>query len=297
MASSRGRPVTFEADGQPHQEQGPAGRTINTRATLTGERLLVTTTGNRGNDFTVTLEPIDNGSNLRVTRRIQDDALRQPVTVVSYYTRTSDEAQWEIEPVSRRAPSRTDSSTNDLGVPDGTRLIGTLDNALNTRTANAEDRFTITTRSPSEYEGAVIEGTISSVNESGRVSGRAEMAFNLDRIRLRNGRTYQFDGVIDSVRTADGKTIHVSSEGAVGDGSQTQRTVERGAIGAALGAIIGAISGGGQGAAIGAAIGAGGGAGTVIAQGRDQLELGRGTELTITSGPPANQPTATSGQR
>ena len=65
--------------------------------------------------------------------------------------------------------------------------------------------------------------------------------------------------------------------------SQTEKTVQRGAIGAALGAIIGAVSWWRQGAAIGAAIGAGGGAGTVIVEGRDQLDLPRGTELTITS--------------
>lgn len=65
--------------------------------------------------------------------------------------------------------------------------------------------------------------------------------------------------------------------------SQTEKTIQRSAIGAALGAIIGAISGGGTGAAIGAAIGAGAGAGTFIVQGRDQLDLPRGTELTITS--------------
>ena len=51
-----------------------------------------------------------------------------------------------------------------------------------------------------------------------------------------------------------------------------------------LGAIIGAIASGGKGAAVGAVIGAGGGAGTVIAQGRGQLDLQRGTEVTITSG-------------
>jgi hypothetical protein len=297
MASSRGKPITFEADGQVHQEQGSAGRTINTRATLTGEQLLVSTTGNRGNDFTVTLEPIDNGSNLRVTRRLQDDAIRLPVTVVSFYRKISEQAEWEIDPVNQRAPAPTDSAANDPGLPDGTRLIGLLDNALNTRTARTEDRFTVTTRSPSPYEGAVIEGTISSVNASGRVSGRAEMAFNFDRIRLRNGRTYPFDGVIESVRTADGETIHVSSDGAIGDDSQTEKTVERGAIGAALGALIGAISGGGRGAAIGAGIGAGGGAGTVIVQGRDQLDLPRGTELTITTRLPGNQRVPTSGQR
>ena len=34
MASSRGRRVTFEADGKVRTEQGYAGRTVNTRATL-----------------------------------------------------------------------------------------------------------------------------------------------------------------------------------------------------------------------------------------------------------------------
>ena len=58
-------------------------------------------------------------------------------------------------------------------MPTGTRLVATLDDALSTRDARAEDRSTITTRSPSQYEGAVIEGIVSSVNASGRLSGRA----------------------------------------------------------------------------------------------------------------------------
>jgi hypothetical protein len=182
-------------------------------------------------------------------------------------------------------------------VPDGTRLVATLDNALSTRNAHAEDRFTITTLNPSQYEGAVIEGTVSSVNPSGRLSGRADMALNFESIRMRNGRTYQFGGVIENVRTANGETISVDNEGTVEENSQTEKAVQRGAIGAAVGAIIGAITGGGKGAAIGAMIGAGGGAGTVIVQGRDQLDLPRGTELTITSDLPRSQGTSISGQR
>jgi hypothetical protein len=53
-----------------------------------------------------------------------------------------------------------------------------------------------------------------------------------------------------------------------------------------VGAIIGAIAGGGKGAAIGAILGAGGGAGSVYVQGRNELELGRGTEITIRAGSP-----------
>ena len=258
MASSRGRQVTFEADGQVRREQGAGGRTMETRATLNGDQLMVTTTGNRGSDYAVTFEPLDNGRNMRVTRRIQDDTLSQPVTVRSFYRRSSEEAQWDIESTERGAPSRTDPAARDFDMPDGTRLVATLDNALSTRNSNAEDRFTMTTRSPSQYEGAVIEGTVSNVNASGRVSGRADMALNFESIRLRNGRTYQFSGVIEQVRTADGEIISVDNEGRVEEESQTEKTVQRGAIGAALGAIIGAISGGAKGAAIGAAIGAGG---------------------------------------
>ena len=286
IASSRGQQVAFEADGQVHAEPGPAGRPVNTRATLYGDQLVVTTTGNAkgGNDFAVTFEPLDDGRGLRVTRRIYDDSLRQPVAVQSFYRKSSDTAEWGVFSTTRRASTRAGAATDDFGVPDGTRLVGTLDTALSTRDAHAEDRFTITTHSPSQYEGAVIEGTISNVNASGRISGRADMALNFDRIRMRNGRTYPFTGVIDGVRTADGDTIRVDSAGGVEGDSQTGRTVQRGAIGAGIGAVIGAITGGGQGAAIGAAIGAGGGAGTVIVQGRDQLDLPRGTELTITSG-------------
>jgi outer membrane lipoprotein SlyB len=296
MASSRGQRVTFEADGKVRTEQRHAGRTVNTRATLYGDQLVVTSTGSGGNDFDVTFEPIDDGRNLRVTRRIHDDNLRQPVTVRSFYRRSSDEAQWDIYSTDRR-PSQTDSAAADFGVPDGTRLVATLDNALSTRNAHAEDRFSITTRSPSQYEGAVIEGTVSSVNASGRLSGRADMALNFESIRMRNGRTYRFAGVIENVRTANGETISVDNGGTVEDESQTEKTVQRSAIGAALGAIIGAISGGGTGAAIGAAIGAGGGAGTVIVQGRDQLDLPRGTELTITSHLSRSQSTSTTKQR
>jgi hypothetical protein len=297
IASSRGQRVTFEADGQVRTEPGDAGRTANTRATLYGDQLVVTTSGTGGTDFAVTFEPLDDGRNLRVTRRIYDDSLRQPVTVQSFYRRSSDQAEWDVYAPTRSARTQADSGAGDFGVPTGTRLVATLDDALSTRNAHAEDRFTITARRLSPYEGAVIEGTVSSVNASGRVSGRADMALNFESIRLRNGRTYPFAGVIENLRTADGETISVDNEGTVEDNSQTQKAIERGAIGAAVGAIIGAITGGGQGAAIGAVIGAGGGAGTVIVQGRDHLHLPRGTELTITSSLPRSLRTSTSRMR
>lgn len=106
-------------------------------------------------------------------------------------------------------------------------------------------------------------------------------------LRRLNGRDYDFAGIIDAVRTSNGEEVRVNNEGVVREeDSQTERTVVRSGIGAALGAIIGGIAGGGKGAAIGAAVGAGAGAGTVLVQGRDDLDLVRGTEFTIRSSAP-----------
>ncbi len=147
----------------------------------------------------------------------------------------------------------------------------------------------MTVRSPSQYDGATIEGYVTNVNRSGRVTGRSEMTLNFDTIRLRNGRTYRFAGIVETVRTPSNETVRVDNEGAVREDDQTGRTIQRTAIGTAVGAIIGAIAGGGKGAAIGAVIGAGAGAGSVYVQGREDLELTTGTEFTIrASGPRLN---------
>lgn len=299
MESTRGRRVTVEADGRDRVEQWSAERTMHTRATLEGERLVVATTGSRDSDFTVTFEPMENGRSLQMTRSIDDENLRRPVTVRSSYRRLSEGARWNIEASGWRDPHNTTSfPAGDFLVPNGSRLVALLDNPVSTRHAREGDVYTMTTRSPSQYEGAVIEGFVSSVDESGRLSGRAGMTLNLRSIRLRNGSSYRFDGVIEDIRTPDGETVSVDREGTVDNhDSQTQKAVERGAIGAALGAIVGAVVGGGKGAAIGAVIGAGGGAGTLIFAGRDGLDLRRGTELTITSGDPRNQRSIPSVQR
>ena len=288
MASSRAPRVEFEADGRARTERGSDGSTINTRATLYGDQLVVATTGNWGNDYSVTFEPMDDGRNLRLIRHIYDAELAQPVTVESFYRKSSDEAEWDVYTWMPGDPY-ADSDPGHASVPNGTRLVATLNEALSTENAREGDRFTLTIRSPSQYEDAVIGGLVTGANVSGRFSGRSEMSLDFKTIRLRDGSNHDFDGVIESVRTPDGETIRVNDEGTVEQDSRTEETVQRGAIGAGIGALIGAIAGGGKGAAIGAVIGAGGGAGTVIFEGRDRLELERGTEVTIISGAPWSQ--------
>ena len=160
MASTRGPRVTFEADGRDHVERWSGGQTMNTRATLEGERLVVATTGNRGSDFTVTFDPMESGRSLRMSRTIDDEGLRRPVTVRSVYRRMADEARWNIDVSGRQDPYYyTGSPSGDFVVPDGTRFVAVLDNALSTTNAREGDRCTMTARSPSQYEGAVIQGS------------------------------------------------------------------------------------------------------------------------------------------
>jgi hypothetical protein len=119
------------------------------------------------------------------------------------------------------------------------------------------------------------------------------MALNLNRITMPDGRAYRFEGIIQSIRPVNGDDVRIDTEGVLsGEDSQTERTIERGAIGAAIGAIIGAIAEGGKGAAIGAAVGGGVGAGSVYVQGENDLELTRGTEITISALAPDYRPTA-----
>jgi outer membrane lipoprotein SlyB len=198
------------------------------------------------------------------------------VVATSYYNKTSEVAQLDLYRETSPAVGSGSSSLRDA------QLVAILDNGISTRQGREGDRFTMTVRSPSQLDGAVIEGHLGRVNRSGRVSGRPELAMNFDRIRLRNGVTRPFDGYIESVRTPNGEDVRVNNEGIVSEQtSQTTTTVARTGIGAALGALIGAVAGGGKGAAIGAVVGGGAGAGSVYIQGRDDLDLVRGTEFTI----------------
>lgn len=288
LASSRAQQATFEADGREHVEQYPnSNRTSRVRATLNRGQFTIESTGDRATDFSVTFDPLNNGNRLRVTRRLYAERLTQPVVVQSVYDRVSDVARWDINtgaPINTDAPYNpgTGQVTDGFIIPDGTALVTRLDTNLHTDRTRAGDRFTLTVVSPSQFEGAVIEGVVGNIDRGGRITGRTEMSLNLNQIRMTNGRTYRFDGVIESVRTLNGETVSLDTEGRVReDDSQTERTVTRGAIGAAVGAIIGAIAGGGKGAAIGAVLGGGAGAGSVYVQGRNDLELMNGTEVTI----------------
>jgi hypothetical protein len=282
LASSRAPQITFAADGIERVETTSSGRTIRARAALVGDQLTVNSTGDRETEFNVTFNPIDNGRRLNVTRRVYVQGLSRPVVVQSTYTKTSDVARFDINSGPQTNPNNYPTTSNtDFVIANGESVVAVIDNDLSTATAREGDRFTATVRQPFQYEGAVIEGHVSNVQRSGRITGRSQLTLNFDTIRLRDGRSSRFAGLLESVRTPQGDTVRIDNEGSIRDSNQTTKTAERAAIGTAVGAIIGAIAGGGKGAAIGAIVGAGGGAGSVYVQGRDELDLLRGTELTI----------------
>lgn len=282
IASTRAPQINFVADGREQVETTPGGRQVRVRATLQGDTLTINRTGERANDFTVSFDPSNDGRELIVTRTLYSDRITQPVVVRTYYDRTSDVAELNIYDTNREDSNVGGAvATGSFVIPNGTELVAVLNNDLSTQTAREGDRFTMTVRSPGQFEGATIEGQVTNVSRGGRISGRSEMTMDFDTIRLRDGRSYRFAGILETVRMPNGDVVRVDNEGAVRDSDQTNKTVTRTAIGTAVGAIIGAIAGGGKGAAIGAIVGAGAGAGSVYVQGRNDLDLTAGTEVTV----------------
>ena len=308
LSSSNSSAVTFNADGREISDRDSQGRNIRVRATLRGDQLTISSVGG-DSDYTVTFVPQNNGRTLKVTRRITTPYLNQTVFADSIYTKldnvaTTDPSQdpnnsypsnngdySSSDPGDRNtpygnAPNAGYSRTGEFIVPNGTIITGTLENMIDTKVSQNNDRFKMTVQSPLDFRGAVVEGYISGVGRSGRVSGNSNITFNFETITLRDGRRYDFAGYLQSIKDQNGKTVKVDSEGTAKGDSQTKETVKRGGIGAGAGAILGAIIGGGKGAAIGAIIGGSAGAGSVIAQGRDDVQLMPGSTITVQASSP-----------
>jgi len=287
MASTRAPQVTFDADGRERVETTPNGGTIRLRAWMSGDQMTVSSTGDRGNEFTVVMQPTDYGRSLSVVRRIYTPELNRSIEVRSTYNKSSNVARFDIYSPNTTYPT---TAYGDFVVPDGTRVVAALDRNLSTRTAAIGDRFMLRVTDPVEFQGAIVEGHVANIQRSDRLTGRSVMTLDFDRIRLSDGRGYRFAGLLESVSTTNGEPVRVDTEGAIRDRSQTTSTEQRVAIGTAVGAIIGAIAGGGKGAAIGAILGAGAGAGSVYVEGQNALELYSGTEVVIRAGAPNNIP-------
>lgn len=318
LATTKADPVTFAADGSETTETDSGGRTLRTKAVIRGDEIEIASVGGE-TDYTVTFASENNGQTLKVTRRFTVNYLPETLVAESYYTKSDNVAKLGVnellnppdpgsyssnDPNDRNASNttpnyggtptyrgtpRSGQTAGDHIVPSGTIITAVLETMIDTKVTQNNDRFRATVQAPNEFRGAVIEGYLSGVGRSGQVSGRSNVTFNFERITMRDGRSYDFSGYLQGVKDHQGKIVRVDTEGTAKGDSQTTETAKRGGIGAGIGALIGAIAGGAKGAVIGAVIGGGAGAGSVIATGRDDLQLMQGSTLTIQSTSPGRE--------
>jgi hypothetical protein len=113
--------------------------------------------------------------------------------------------------------------------------------------------------------GTELNGAVTEVERSGRVKGRAHVAYRFTSLRY------------DSERY-DIATARISHQAQATKGEDAKKI----GIGAGVGAAVGAIFGGGSGAAKGAAIGGGAGTGAVLATRGKEVRLGPGANVSTT---------------
>ncbi len=171
-------------------------------------------------------------------------------------------------------PSRVPEYREVL-LPEGTVLPLTLASAVASDSSQIEDAVHATLREDVPLEGAFVlpagtalVGRVTDVERSGRVQGRARVAFRFTML------IYEGDEYDIRTEAVERVAAATKSEDATKIG-----------IGAGAGAVLGAIFGGGSGAAKGAAIGGAAGTGAVLAtRGEEvQIAVGEAVETRLTS--------------
>jgi hypothetical protein len=173
-------------------------------------------------------------------------------------------------PTSTAAAGRgaAQSGAGGVEVPSGTELDVRLTNALNSGTAQVEDRFEGTTLVDLTVNGravipagSVMRGVVTAVDPASRTNRTAKMTVSFDQVTV-SGRAYPIRGTV---------TQAIEGEGIKGETGRI-------AAGAGVGAILGGILGGVKGAILGTVIGGGG---TIAATEGKQVELPQGSVLRV----------------
>jgi hypothetical protein len=186
-------------------------------------------------------------------------------------------------------------------IPQGTRMVLTLETPLSSSTNQPGDSFTARVIDPPRYDGAIVRGHIDRIEPSGRLSGRTEMSLAFDSIELpgryaerrdgdtdfaegetelRDSEPVPFNAELVNVIQSDHVKM-VDEEGNIISGSRGRQTIERGGIGAVAGGLIGGLIGGGKGAVIGLLAGGAAGTGSLYFDRGKELRLQPGAEMTV----------------
>jgi hypothetical protein len=157
-------------------------------------------------------------------------------------------------------------------VPAGTTIPIVLDTAVGSNFSRVEEpvhahlaRPVLVNGVTALPDGSTVNGVVTDATPSGKVRGRAHVAFRFDSITPGGGERYQMEttAVARTAQATKGKDAAEIGGGAVG------------------GAIIGGLIGGGKGAAIGAATGGGAGTAVVLSTRGKQVSLPRGATLSL----------------
>ena len=158
----------------------------------------------------------------------------------------------------------------EVTLPAGTTLRLRLQSAIASDSSKVEDTVRAELTQAVSAGGAqvlpagtAVVGNITDVERSGRVKGRARLA-------------YRFNSLTHAGERYDIVTAPLSHQAAATKGEDATKI----AIGAGAGAAVGALLGGGDGAAKGAAIGGAGGTGVVLATRGEEVRLRSGATVT-----------------
>jgi len=158
----------------------------------------------------------------------------------------------------------------DVTIPSGTTLPLSLTSSMASDTSTIEDSVSARLTRAVSIDGrevlpvgTTLAGSVTQVDDSGRVKGRAMIAFRFTSLQT-GGRRYD-------VQTAARTHVAAATKG---------EDATKIGIGAGAGAVIGGLLGGGDGAAKGAAIGGGAGTGVVLATKGKEVRLAPGADVT-----------------
>lgn len=174
-------------------------------------------------------------------------------------------------------------------IPQGSHVLLRMVNAVSTKTAQVGDYVYLRTASPIAAdgrivvpEGSYVQGVVSHVKHSGRVSGKAEMAIRLETLTLSSGKVLKFSPRLNSVDPTDTAQKVEAKENTVKQGSEHGQDAARIAILAGSGAGIGGIADRSwKGAGIGAGVGSAVGLATVLLGRGHDVELRQGSTLDV----------------
>lgn len=180
-------------------------------------------------------------------------------------------------------PSDNAAPATALTIPRDTIMRVELMSNLSTDASQKGDRFEAKVLEPKEYEGAMLQGSVTRVQRPGKVKGTAELQLSFDEIRLQDGRAAKMSAqVIEVLQTGTSEGVgKVDPEGGVKGKDSTKSDVTKVGAATGIGAVIGAIFGGGSGAAVGATIGAGVGTAGVLRERGKDIYLYQGQQMRI----------------